>query len=219
MKTGPKSQRNNLVTSLALALMAALLAVSGALAANGTLDPTFGTNGLVFAGIGGSATAVHRIAMSTDQSKIYALGTTAVGGVQKPVIARYTSGGSLDSSYGSGGQVIIGNGNFGACGFAVQPDRKVVVGGSTGEKNFTLFRYLPNTGTLDNTFGTNGVATLTIDSDFRISCNTMALQPDHKIVLFGYEITSQSNHTDFFVLRSNADGTLDDTFVGNGFKS
>ncbi len=159
MKTGPKSQRNNLVTSLALALMAALLAVSGALAANGTLDPTFGTNGLVFAGIGGSATAVHRIALSTDQSKIYALGTTAVGGVQKPVIARYTSGGSVDSSYGTGGQVIIGTSNFAACGFAVQSDGKVVVGGSTGRNNYTVLRYMPNSGTLDSTFGTNGVAT------------------------------------------------------------
>ncbi|MGZ6316625.1 MAG: hypothetical protein ACXWNQ_05140, partial [Anaerolineales bacterium] len=57
----------------------------------------------------------------------------------------------------------------------------------------------------------------TIDGDFRIWCNTMALQPDHKIVLFGYEITATSNHTDFFVLRANADGTPDDTFVGNGF--
>ena len=197
--------------------MVALLVVGGALAANGTLDPTFGTRGLAFINIGGNPNAVHRIALSTDQSKIYALGTTVVGTVQKPIIVRFTSSGSVDNSYGTGGQVIVGNGNFSACGFAVQPDQKVVVGGSTGPSNFTLFRYLPNTGTPDNTFGTNGVATLTIDGDFRIWCNTLALQPDHKIVLFGYEITATSNHTDFFVLRANADGSPDDTFVGNGF--
>ncbi len=217
MKAAPRTQKNNLITSLALAVLVALLVVSGALAANGTLDPTFGTNGLVFAGIGGSATAVHRIALSTDQSKIYALGTTAVGGVQKPVIVRYTSGGSADSSYGTGGQVIIGTTNFSACGFAVQSDGKVVVAGSTGRNNYTLLRYLPNSATLDNTFGTNGVATLSMGSDFQIWCKAMALQPDHKIVMFGSEITSQSNHTDFFVARFNANGSPDETFVAHGF--
>ncbi len=104
MKTGPKSQRNNLVTSLALALMAALFAVSGAFAANGTLDPTFGTNGLVFTGIGGTTNTIHRIALSADQSKIYALGATTVGGVQKPVIARYTAGAAWTAAMAPAGR-------------------------------------------------------------------------------------------------------------------
>ncbi len=108
--------------------------------------------------------------------------------------------------------MIISTTNFSPCGFAVQSDGKVVVGGSTGRYNYTVLRYLPNSGTLDNTFGTNGVATDSMGSDFQIWCKTMALQPDHKIVLFGPEITTQSNHTDFFVDRFNADGTVDDTF-------
>jgi len=199
--------KNNRSLSLAIVAIVALLTVTQALAAAGSLDPTFGTNGMTITDLGSSSDSSTGVVLQLDGS-ILMMGS-AQG--QPSVLRRYNPDGSVDDRYG---QVAIG---FSACDFAIQSDGKVVVGGSTGRENITLRRYASNRSAPDYYFGTDGVATLSLGSDFQIWCKDIAIQPDQKIVVFGSEITAQSNHTDFFVARFNQDGSPDDTFVANGF--
>jgi len=65
-------------------------------------------------------------------------------------------------------------------------------------------------GTLDNTFGTNGLVTCINGSSDE--GNAVAIQPDGKIVIAG---GTQLTPVHALVLRLNSDGTFDDGF-GNG---
>jgi uncharacterized delta-60 repeat protein len=76
-------------------------------------------------------------------------------------IARFTVGGRLDSSFGSGGKVatdVTANNDF-AYALALQPDGKIVVVGQCGSStfgNFCVVRYHPH-GSLDSSFSGNGI--------------------------------------------------------------
>ncbi len=105
------------------------------------------------------------------------------------------------------------SGNLGNA-VVVQPDGKVIVGGgaTVGAGNdFALARFNAD-GTLDATFGTSGHVTTDVGpSDAILS---VALQSDGKIVAVG---SAQSGpNVVAYVLRYNANGSLDTTFSGDG---
>lgn len=92
---------------------------------------------------------------------------------------------------------------------ALQTDGKIVMSGYTWE-NVTgdVFVIRLNTdGSLDNTFGTDGVALVSNSTDVTES---IAVQSDGKILIGGYTDDS------FTVARFNTDGTLDTDFGNNG---
>ena len=139
-------------------------------------------------------------------------------------MARLTSQGNLDTSFGSGGAETI---NFGApvnSGDSVLVDptgRIVLVGDSTQRvsgPDFALAE-LDTQGNLVKTFGTSGK--VTSDLGFTApaaiqQANLPALQQDGRIVVAG-TVSSEGTSSDFFVARYNADGTLDSTFGNKGF--
>ena len=93
---------------------------------------------------------------------------------------------------------------------ALQTDGKIVMSGYTWE-NVTgdVFVIRLNTdGSLDNTFGTDGVALVSNSTDVTES---IAVQSDGKILIGGYTDDS------FTVARFNTDGTLDTDFGNNGW--
>src|ERR1043165_2507558 len=68
-------------------------------------------------------------------------------------------------------------------------------------------------GSLDNTFGSGGIATVALGgSDY---ANATAIQSDGKIVVVGYDFLNGYDY-DFAVSRFNSDGTLDNTFGSGG---
>ncbi len=69
------------------------------------------------------------------------------------------------------------------------------------------------TGSLDPTFGTGGKQTTDMGGNSFEQANSVAIQPDGKIVTAGY--TSGAT-TDFALARYNTDGSLDTTFDGDG---
>ncbi len=103
---------------------------------------------------------------------------------------------------------------------ATQSDRKVVVGGAAfngTHEVFDLTRYNVN-GTLDTTFGTNGVAETQIGSQDVQTFRELLVQPDGKIVAAG-DLGSSVNSfpvTGFAVVRYNSNGSLDKTFGNAG---
>jgi uncharacterized delta-60 repeat protein len=140
------------------------------------------------------------------------------------LLARYTADGRLDTTFGSGGEVVTSfgpNASASAAGIALTPDGKIVIVGSvTGAQvgtgmDFAVARYAAN-GALDTTF--NGTGLLAVD--FNGSNDTgsgVAVQPDGKIVVVG-TTTDPTNmvDNDFALARVNPDGTLDGNFGTDG---
>lgn len=130
--------------------------------------------------------------------------------------------GNLDPTFGSGGLVRTDfSGNIDrANAVAIQPDGKIVVGGSSFSssktvEDFIVARYNAN-GALDKRFGNNGK--ITVDFFRNVdTINALAIQPDGKIVVAGFAQLAGTGGTPrvFALARYTSDGRPDAGF-GNG---
>jgi uncharacterized delta-60 repeat protein len=179
------------------------------------LDPTFATGGIAVTAVSVDADAAGGVAIQTDQ-KIVSVGQAKIGGVTQFALVRYNPDGTLDNTFGTNGIVntVIGA-TSGAAAVAIQSDGKILAGGYTfsSAADFAVARYNAD-GTLDNAFGTNGIAIASIGTgnDFP---RAMVLQPDGKIVLAGRSVLS-GTITAFALARFNPDGSLDNGFSSDG---
>lgn len=182
---------------------------------DGSLDTSFGGTGKVITSFGNSSQA-GRVVVQPD-GKIVAVGSAPVGNNAGLALVRYNADGSLDSGFGSGGKIIHGVFNisrFYLGDAALQPDGKIIASGrfsahlSGGGSWDTIFRCNPN-GSRDTSFASNGA--FTVDN---LYVPGIALQPDGKLIAFGYE-GSGSNHR-FAILRLNPNGAPDGGFGTNG---
>lgn len=125
--------------------------------------------------------------------------------------------GTLDASFGTGGEVTtaFGSGYDFAQALVRQPDGKLVAAGYShngSDEDFALARYEPD-GTLDPGFGSGGKVTTQLGTGDD-GANAVVLQPDGKLVAAGYGYDG-SKYV-FALARYNPDGTLDTTFNGTG---
>ncbi len=178
---------------------------------DGTLDTTFGDNGIVGTPVGSGDDQAWRVLVQPDGKII--LAGQAQGANWDFAAVRYTSTGALDTSFGVGGKVVtpVGTGDDIAYGAALQPDGKIVLGGSAimANEDFAAVRYLAD-GTLDPGFGTGGKITTSIGTGIDRAYEVM-VQPDGKILLGGYMVGN-----DYAMVRHNSDGTLDPAFGTGG---
>jgi uncharacterized delta-60 repeat protein len=170
---------------------------------NGTLDNTFDTVGKLTTAIGTYNDYIYSLAIQGD-GKIVVAGSSDYGTDHDFALARYSSSGSLDNTFGNAGKVITDfatHDDF-AYSLALRSDGKIVVAGVSSDVNykynFALVRYNSN-GALDNTFGTGGGVT-TAFANYGDAASSLALQSDDKIVVAGYGIISGSE-SDFAVAR------------------
>jgi uncharacterized delta-60 repeat protein len=172
----------------------------------GTLDPTFGTGGVVTSSIGpppGTATL-------DASGNILIAGTSAAG--QPGQIVRFLANGQFDTSFGNAG-VVKTSSPMQISTITVQADGKIIVGGFTDAPNateyFALARFNTN-GTPDTTFGTGGlVVTPFAPPIVGGGVQVVLEQPDGKIVAAGANVYS-------VVVRYNSDGSIDDSFGSGG---
>lgn len=178
---------------------------------DGDPDFSFGNNGRVSTNLGATEQA-SAVALQAD-GKIVVAGRTTANGNFDFLIGRYTIGGLLDSSFGTGGTVIMdfsGGSVDRAFALTIQPDGKIVVAGDS-DANFALARYNPD-GTLDASFGNGGKVITTFGG--ADAASAVALQPDGKIVVAGQSDNGTS--IDFALARYNPDGSLDTSFGSGG---
>jgi uncharacterized delta-60 repeat protein len=105
----------------------------------------------------------------------------------------------------------------GASDVTVQSDGKIVVAGALNNGSNTdsyIARYHAD-GTLDLTFGDNGVVILAVSAS-NDALTSVAVQNDGKIVATGY--ARNGIHDDFAVVRLNSDGSLDSGFGTGGVR-
>src|SRR5262249_10206885 len=168
----------------------------------GSLDPTFGTNGIVTT----ANTAANAAALQSDGKIVVAGSIPNSQNFQQGGLLRYTSNGVLDSSFGTGGEVLIGTSSTGsAFAVAIQTDGKILAAAPASAR-LTVFRFNTN-GSVDTTFGTNGSETILAAGLLFSPINgDMTLQSDGKIVVV----------TGNVVARLLANGQLDSTFGSGG---
>src|SRR6266478_4724094 len=183
---------------------------------DGSLDSTFGTGGDVITDVGGNGDPDGVVIL--PNGKILLAGEGSNGGSSTAfALAKYTASGSLDTTFGTGGEVFtkFTSGNDFATGLAVQADGKIVVAGNAnfngtyGHSDSALARYNPD-GSLDTTFGTGGQVIMNVADHF----HRLAIQSDGRIVVAGDRNTGSS--WDFALARFNTDGTLDGNFGTGG---
>jgi uncharacterized delta-60 repeat protein len=185
--------------------------------ADGSLDASFGGDGIVTTGVGNNDETSGGLATQGD-GKFVVAGTSA-GLHTTFLLARYLADGSLDSTFGTSGLVSTRIGtDSAATDIVIQPDGRIIaVGSSTSNTrgdDFAIVRYKSD-GSRDDTFGTNGVVTIPIGpGNADESALAVGLQADGRIVTVGY--SPQGTDFDFAAVRLNPNGTLDTAFGGDG---
>jgi uncharacterized delta-60 repeat protein len=194
---------------------------------DGSLDKTFGTDGITKTDLGTGPIGGSRMTVQTD-GHIVVAGSTAGANFQSvATLERFNADGSLDTSFGTSGKVVTDINSYSPIVLAVQADGKVIVSGakfSVGQpfspSQVTVTRYNAN-GTLDTTFGTSGTARIDTGAN-SLTINSAIFQTDGKLVLVGGSYTfstqfSPNFHSGHFALaRLNADGSLDTSFGAKG---
>lgn len=179
---------------------------------DGSLDTSFvlGTGFGIYSPVG--FCFVNTIAIQPD-GKIMAAGRFGkYNETSQQNIARINSDGSPDASFYVGSRF-----NFDVKSIALQQDGKIVAGGSFSSYNGYDRKYiarLNTNGTLDTSFN---VGTGFGGSLANNQVNTVAVQPDGKVLVGGY-FTTYKNGTQNRIVRLNNDGSVDTSFAtGAGF--
>ncbi len=182
---------------------------------DGSIDTSFNT------GTGFTNTdIVYSVALQSD-GKILVGGdfTSYNNNTPYNFLVRLNTDGSLDTSFNSGGiGFYIEDDNY-VRTIMVQSDDKILVGGnlssynSDGQAGREIIRLNAN-GTKDEGFY---VPNLTVDTNSNATIQTMALQPDGKI-LAGGNFTKLSGGSQNRLVRLNNNGLKDNSFnIGTGF--
>jgi uncharacterized delta-60 repeat protein len=186
--------------------------------ANGSVDTAFGTKGEAIIQFGRSGSYAYNVALQADGKIVLA------GEVNGDVgLARLNTNGSLDTSFGAGGEVstplpyslYAPDYKFNVTNLAIDPNSnasdsnggKLLVSAEWQLTNRTtvVLRYNSN-GTLDTTFG-GGTGYVNLAGTGRPA---VVVQPDDRTVV----ATNDSGSV--LLARLNADGTLDASFGSGG---
>lgn len=188
------------------------------LTSSGAYDTAFGNSGIVITSFAANSTdETNAIAIQPD-GKIVIAGWTS-SNIKDFALLKFNTDGSIDSTFGVNGKVSTDI-NFtleDARGIRLQPDGKILISGFTSgpvsAQDVAVLRYNAN-GSLDPTFGTNGIAVNAVNADDDAALS-MVLQPDGKILLAGYVYTNFT-YSDNLLMRLDSTGALDLSFNGNG---
>lgn len=180
---------------------------------NGSLDTSFSSDGMLTTAVGmGSYAGGASVTLQSD-GKILVAGYSSNGTNNDFALVRYNTDGSLDKSFSGDGIITtaVGSGSEGAC-VTIQSDGKILVAGVSyngTDYDFALVRYNID-GSLDNSFSSDGILTTAIGLGTTESATFVTVQSDGKILVTGY------SNGDLALLRYSSDGSLDNTFSGDG---
>jgi len=183
--------------------------------ANGILDPSFGTGGIISTPLGLYDSKVNSVAIQQD-GKIIA-GGYAYYTSNSFVMVRYKTNGSIDSTFGINGVSVSMPGEYEAMINAIKllSNGKILAVGKSlvaSKDVFALARYNSN-GMIDSTFGINGYRVQDINHLGNMGY-AADIQPDGKILMAGN--TFNGSCWVFAVMRFNDNGSLDTLFGNKG---
>lgn len=181
---------------------------------DGSLDTTFASGGGI--GLAFPFANFQGMALDSNNNIIIAGNSSLLSGY----CMRITPQGILDSTFGNNGIIYFPNNiNFYPKfnSIKIQSDNKIVLAGGNTVNNlidFVLVRLNPN-GTLDSTFGLNGISQIGLNNIFE-SISDIEVLSDGKILALGYTQENFGNNIQAVIARFNAVGLLDPTFGTGG---
>lgn len=153
---------------------------------DGSLDSSFGEDGVVRSDFG-SDDIIERVAAHPWDGTILVSSRGQNNAIQ---LARYTPGGSLDTTFSDDGTTVVEKiGPFGRTSLGLQPDGRILVAGwarsaaGVPAEDFGLVRLLPD-GTTDATWGTGGLVTTDFDGGFDAAID-LAVRPNGDVIVVG----------------------------------
>jgi uncharacterized delta-60 repeat protein len=196
--------------------------------ADGSVDTTFGTNGVTTTAFAGTDAVPAAVAVLSDgdilvagTATTYAASGAAVG--SEFAVAEYTAAGSLDPSFGTGGTQLVSFSSTAALSddvlraMAVGGGGVIYLGGSSdaaGRANTDLaVAALTSTGAPDATFGTGGKALADVAGG-NDAVNALAVQTNGEVVAAGS--ATVGGVIEVALARFLATGTLDPRFGTKG---
>ena len=187
---------------------------------DGSVDLSFGNNGRTISSIRtwdfGYAITLQ------DDNKIIVSGATSnefnpdFGFNYDFAALKYDKYGVLDSTFGSGGSITIGvpEANEKALCVKVAPDGKINIAGEHHILKYSIMLVqILNNGDLDTSFGINGVVITDLSNQF---LESVAMQPDGKILATEYNSTGGCCGAEIKLIRLLTNGNFDATFGTDG---
>lgn len=189
------------------------------LRADGSLDPAFGSGGIVDTPIGDPSVRDEASAVTLlGDGRILVAGTADYyyDAQTDFALVRYLPSGELDPSFGSGGIVVTRAAREDvASAMALTPSGGIVVAGYGGGGAFRLVRYL-RSGALDPSFGKAGIVTTQIGTLYA-DARAVWVQADGRVIAGGTTRDRPPAVWDeMAVARYNVDGSLDTSFGQGG---
>jgi uncharacterized delta-60 repeat protein len=190
---------------------------------NGSLDPSFGGDGMVTTDFRGRGDAAHEVAIDS-QGRIVAAGyaqrRTRHRGGPDFALARYTPNGSLDPSFDGDGRVTTHLGRSAIANSVTIDSQARIVGAGIAnwrgrESKFGLARYRSD-GELDAKFGSDGLVTTRFGRERGDGAGSVAIDSHGRIVAVGGTQAPRSDSDDFALARYWPSGNLDRSFSRNG---
>lgn len=186
---------------------------------DGTLDSSFGENGIVALRWGLSYSWSYSDGVAIDSAgRIVLGGTVARGSFNYDfAVGRLLEDGSPDPSFGNDGLLTIDSGSEGDSGtaLAIDGEGRILLGGTTERLRETeravAIRVTPD-GSLDPSFGAGGIATVGFGE--RSSAEAIAVEPSGAVLLAGGATVSGSRR--FALYRLNSNGNPDPSLGGDG---
>jgi uncharacterized delta-60 repeat protein len=157
---------------------------------NGTPDMAFGVGGIRTTAIGTASEFGRSVQIQSD-GKIVVAGYSNNGSNDDFALLRYTTDGTLDTTFSGDGKLTTPIGSSGdvATSMVIQSDGRIVVAGYASDigvaSDFALVRYNSN-GTLDTSLDGDGIKTQDFGGSSSERAQGVAIQSDGKIVLAGY---------------------------------
>ncbi len=187
---------------------------------NGTLDTTFGNQG-IFTTDFLSRDNMFTTAIQLPDGRILGVGNNFISNTNDIVLVMLNANGTLDTSYGTNGFRIVGSPSLVENAYEIirlQSGKYLISGvqynSSSPQHAFALFRFNEDL-TPDTTFGTNGIKTF---PEFSNGDSTpISETPEGDIIFSTYNmIVSLGTWMDFVVVKVHADGSMDTSFGTNG---
>ena len=189
----------------------------------GSLDITFGTGGKVVTSVNSGADKAFGVALQADGKILVAGVTTSATTGKDFVLLRYNENGSLDAEFGGNGivstDVQLGSDDE-ARSIVLQADGKIVVAGSSddgNQKKGAVVRYNID-GSIDTTFGTNGVALLSFEGTQNSEIKVVKIHALTGNILVGGSTAVNATKAKPVVARLTSAGVLDTSFNETGIR-
>jgi uncharacterized delta-60 repeat protein len=178
---------------------------------DGTIDPTFGTDGLSLCPFNGGGAQANAIALQ-DDGQIVLAGYASSKSGDSIAVARFDADGALDPTFSGDGTVEAAlPGGCTASALAIADNGDIVVAGAASNQAM-IARFTP-AGMPDPTFYGTGIRKLTMPGISMSNAYAVTVQSDGKPIIAGV-IGNATN--DFLLVRMESDGYNYDEAFGTG---